>query len=60
MAPKVRPNKVTITIRLNPSTVDTYRENGRGWQTIMSADLDRIAQKRAQLQSWKPATSRKK
>jgi hypothetical protein len=41
--PKPEPNKVSITIRLRPSTVETYRRSGRGWQTRLSSDLDRIA-----------------
>jgi hypothetical protein len=44
--PKPEPNKVSITIRLRPSTVTAYRRTGRGWQTRLSDDLDRVVTER--------------
>ena len=55
---QITPNKVTITIRLRPSTVTFYREMGRGWQTRMSADLDLIAEGSRLRQ--KPTTTKRK
>jgi uncharacterized protein (DUF4415 family) len=42
------PNKVAISIRLRPETLAAYRRLGRGWQTRLSDDLDRLAQ------AWQP------
>jgi len=38
--------KVPISIRLRRDTLDTYRASGAGWQTRLSADLDRLARRR--------------
>jgi uncharacterized protein (DUF4415 family) len=35
--------KVPISIRLRRETLETYRRTGRGWQTRLSDDLDRLA-----------------
>jgi len=37
------PAKVAISVRLRRETVEAYRRTGKGWQTRMSADLDRLA-----------------
>ena len=36
--------KLAITLRLRPETLKTYRRTGKGWQTRISDDLDRLAQ----------------
>lgn len=42
---KVAPRspKVAISIRLRRDTLAAYRRTGKGWQTRLSADLDRLA-----------------
>lgn len=44
--PKIaaRSPKVAISIRLRPDTLAVYRRTGKGWQTRLSDDLDRLAQ----------------
>lgn len=39
--------KVPISIRLRPDTLDAYRRTGKGWQTRLAADLDRLVERRA-------------
>jgi uncharacterized protein (DUF4415 family) len=39
-----QPPKVAISIRLRPDTLHVYRRTGKGWQTRLSDDLDRLAQ----------------
>lgn len=41
-----RPSKVAISIRLRRATLNAYRNTGKGWQTKISDDLDRLAQRR--------------
>jgi len=36
--------KVAISIRLRRETLAVYRRLGKGWQTRLSDDLDRLAQ----------------
>ena len=43
-----RATKVAISIRLRRETLDTYRRTGKGWQTRLSDDLDRLAR------AWRP------
>ncbi len=38
-AMKERPNKQSVTIRLDPDIVDYYKTKGRGWQTRMNSAL---------------------
>jgi uncharacterized protein (DUF4415 family) len=35
--------KVAISIRLRRETLQVYRRTGKGWQTRLSDDLDRLA-----------------
>ena len=35
--------KVAISIRLRRETLAAYRRTGKGWQTRLSDDLDRLA-----------------
>jgi len=39
-----RAPKVAISIRLRRETLQVYRRTGKGWQTRLSDDLDRLAQ----------------
>lgn len=39
--------KVAISIRLRPETLAAYKQTGKGWQTRLTADLDRLVQRRA-------------
>lgn len=43
---KKDPPKVAISIRLRKDTVETFRRSGAGWQTRVSAHLDRLAERR--------------
>jgi uncharacterized protein (DUF4415 family) len=43
-----RPTKTAISIRLTDETLRHYRRTGKGWQTRLSADLDRLARRRAE------------
>lgn len=40
--PKQAVTKQHVTLRLDRSVVDAYRNTGKGWQTRMNADLRRI------------------
>lgn len=44
--PRRRP-KVAVSIRLRRETLAAFRRTGKGWQTRLSADLDRLALRRA-------------
>lgn len=39
-----RSPKVAVSIRLRRETIAAYRRTGKGWQTRLSADIDRLAQ----------------
>jgi len=41
--PAARAPKVAISIRLRRETLAVYRRTGKGWQTRLSGDLDRLA-----------------
>lgn len=41
--PQKRPTKERITIRLDRSTIDTFRATGDGWQTRMGEELTKAA-----------------
>lgn len=41
---KKDPPKVAISIRLRKETLETFRRTGDGWQTFVSAYLDRLAE----------------
>ena len=43
-----RSPKVAISIRLRRDTLAFYRRTGKGWQTRLSSDLDRL------VQAWQP------
>lgn len=43
-----RSPKVAISIRLKRETLAAYRRTGKGWQTRLSDDLDRLAH------AWRP------
>ena len=52
-----RSPKVAISIRLRRDTLAVYRRTGKGWQTRISADLDRLAQV---WKGWEPLTPQPK
>jgi BrnA antitoxin of type II toxin-antitoxin system len=63
--PTVATTKVAISIRLRRDTLATYRRTGKGWQTRLSDDLDRLARaygrpsaQLAQLQRFRAAVRR--
>lgn len=43
--PGRRPARVSVTLRLDPATIDAYKEGGDGWQIRMRDALDRGAPK---------------
>ena len=40
--PQPRPNKVLITLRIDPDVIAHFRQTGRGWQTRINEALKRV------------------
>jgi uncharacterized protein (DUF4415 family) len=43
--PQKAPTKQPVSLRLSRLTLETYRATGRGWQSRISDDLDRLAKR---------------
>lgn len=44
--PQRKPVKQAISIRLSPEVITYYRSKGKGWQSLMNADLKRGIKRR--------------
>lgn len=44
--PQKKPVKQAISIRLSPEVINYYRSEGKGWQSLMNADLKRGIKRR--------------